>query len=107
MDLKCSIIHKHFFFFSAAILVPFPNILLLKGIITMQKQKVRRIKVLAAGVGRGGALSAFWPGQSPLCPSTRVRGSRFVPISAETFAGLFPQRVTMVREGGQWCGYVW
>lgn len=53
MDLKCSIIHKHFFFFffSAAILVPFPNILLLKRIITMQKQKVRRIKVLAAGRG--------------------------------------------------------
>lgn len=50
MDLKCSIIHKHFFF-SAAILVPFPNILLLKRIITMQKQKVRRIKVFAAGRG--------------------------------------------------------
>lgn len=74
MDLKCSIIHKHFFFFfSAAILAPFPNILLLKRIITMQQQEVRRIKVPAAGVRVD--FACFWPPHacsapvvgSPLC----------------------------------------
>lgn len=93
MDLKCSIIHKHFFFFSAAILVPFPNILLLKGIITMQKQKVRRIKVLAAGVGQGGLGLHFGLGSAPCAQAPRSGA-----------AGLcqYLQRLLLVSSHREW-----
>lgn len=64
MDLKCSIIHKHFFFFSAAILVPFPNILLLKRIITMQKQKSEEDKSPCCW-GRGGLCLRVGLGSPP------------------------------------------
>ena len=81
------------FFFSAAILVPFPNTLLLKRIITVQKQKVMRIKVLAAGGWIGGLCLHVGLGSPPVSAALGVR-----------VAGLcqFLQGLLLVSFHGEW-----
>lgn len=68
MDLKCSIIHKHFFFFffSAAILVPFPNILLFKKNNYHEEAKSEEDKSLCCWGGGGLCLDLGL--SSPLYP---------------------------------------
>lgn len=98
MDLKCSIIHKHFFFFffSAAILVPFPNILLLKRIITVQKQKVRRMKVLAAGRGWHVSCVCVLARAAPMATVPGL-GAALCANFCRDFAVLLPWRAALVR----------
>lgn len=69
----------------------------------MKKQKVRRIKAFAAGV----AFVWIMGWAAPCTHSTQLGGSWSVQIFAEICASLSPWRVTTVREGGRWCGYVW